>query len=192
MILSSLIQNIWPQRYILFNFFTGWLSYLFFYLYGGLVRNNWVKIRNQRVNVALVSVGYIFVIVLDYLFMLNSDISQGGINPNKLFSGIPLLVLAVGLFNILITADFKTHLSMGVYVLLAKIFKKLAELSYGIYLTHLFIVGLLLDKLGFGFDFIHINVYLYCLLYFIIVLAVSAFLTHIIHKTSSLRWMIGE
>jgi len=192
MIITGFIQNAWPQRYTLFNFFTAWLSYLFFYLYGGLVKNNWFVYQKKRLNIIMIFSGYVLTIIFDYLSMVRHAAQPGSLQDSAVSASIPLALLAMGLFNLLISGQLKITLPPRLRDYSLTALRKLADLSYGIYLNHLFVVGILLDKLGFGFDFVHISFYLYLPLYYLLVLGISALLTYLIQKTPALRHVIGE
>lgn len=107
------------------------------------------------------------------------------------YLSIPIVLLAVGTFNLIIASDFGwlTKNSFGnKFIYVIQIF---AGLSYGIYLIHSFVVSFLFDILGFNFDKLAMNVYLYNLLNFFLVLGISTIISYLIMKIPKLRLVIG-
>lgn len=176
-----------------FNSFTGWLGYLSFYFYGGLIKNHWIYIKKQWLNWLLVLMGLLTIAGGDYY---TSSITSKGLeavwaNYTVQFLSLPVILTSVGLFNILITADFSlfnTHQGNKARTFIELI----ASLSFGVYLTHTFVISVLYDFAGFDFNRLGINVYLYNLINYLLVLGISLIITYLIKKTPKLRAIIGE
>lgn len=181
------------KDHIIFNNFTGWLGFLFFYLYGGLVRNNWINFSKKKINVALISISLLVIIAGDYYTSFAKIHSLNFIWSGYFFDylSLPVMLMSIGLFNLLIAADFGwlTDNNLGKKVL--KIIELLSGLSFGIYLIHTYVVATFTNRLGFDFDKLSINVYLYNLLNFNMVLGISIFISYIIMKIPKLRVIIG-
>lgn len=177
-----------------FNNFTGWLGYLFFYFYGGVVRNKWINIDNKLLNFSLFIIGFFLLMFGDFL---NSYLNIHSIK--FIWSGyfyeflsIPNILMAIGLFNLLIKADYKWLTNNHTGNIILKIIQWIAGLSFGIYLIHTYVVSMFTDILNFDFNKLNINVYLYNILNFSLVLGISILITYLIIKTPKLKAIIGE
>ncbi|OGV93969.1 hypothetical protein A3B57_00970 [Microgenomates group bacterium RIFCSPLOWO2_01_FULL_47_10] len=173
----------------IFNFFTSWVGFACFYLYGGLVANRWVSFANQKINTVLMSTGMLLTFVGDVATGW-ADTHQGSFvwaDYTGNFLSLPVIILAVGLFNYLISADYKVIKASG-----QKLMAWLAGLSLGVYLVHTYIVSILTDLISFNFDQISMNVYLYLVVNFCLVLGSSMIVTLVIKSTPYLRKIIGE
>ena len=162
-----------------FNSFTSWLGYLGFYLYGGLVRNKWIKINNLKLNLTLLVLGLGLIMVGDYYTIFNQT-HFGYFND---YLSIPVIICALGIFNLVMSNNW-----VGIK---SKILQTLANLSFGIYLIHPIIVGVISGILGVNIDNMHVNIYLYNLAYFSVVLLTSALVVYIILKIPRLNLILG-
>jgi len=169
----------------MFTSFTGWLGFVFFYLYGGLVQKNWALFNNQRFNLLLIGAGFLLTFAGDYLTMWQKV--NGGSFIWSDYTGnylsIPVTMMAVGIFNFLISLNLSKYkwpaLTFG------------AGLSYGIYLIHTYIISLFTDIIGFDFNQLQMNVYLYNVLNVVLVLGLSAVLTFVWKKIPYFKSLIG-
>jgi surface polysaccharide O-acyltransferase-like enzyme len=179
---------------IFYNNFTAWLGFLFFYLYGGLVRNNWININNNKINTVLVIFSFIAIMIGDYFTAFANVYNLNFIWNGYTFDylSIPVILLSVGLFNILIRANYRWISENNAGRKFLQGLKWLAGLSFGIYLIHSYVVSIFTDKIGFDFNKITINVYLYNILNYSLVLTISLIITYIIKKTPKFRMVIGE
>src|SRR5258708_3087531 len=75
---------------------TGWLGFVGFYLYGGLVRNGWIKIHSRKINLVLALCGFTVTILGDYFS--SSYVTA--------LSSLPIAVTAIASFNLLISTDY--------------------------------------------------------------------------------------
>jgi peptidoglycan/LPS O-acetylase OafA/YrhL len=178
---------------IFYNNFTAWLGFLFFYLYGGLIRNNWINISN-KVNIGLVIFSFFAIMIGDFFTAFANVYHLNFIWNGYTFDylSIPVILLSVGLFNILIKADYHWISENNIGQKFPHILKWLAGLSFGIYLIHSYVVSIFTDKIGFAFDKLSINVYLYNILNYSLVLTISLIITYVIKKTPKLKMVIGE
>lgn len=184
-LLTTAISFLVSKNNFFFNNFTAWTGFAFFYLYGALVRNKWIKIDNQKLNLSLLVVGILLTIVGDYLSMWQkANLIVFVFNDyTGSYLSISVLMTAVALFNILISLN------------LSKIRRKplawLANLSFGIYLIHTYVISFFTDIVGFDFNKLQINVYLYNLLNVTLVFIISLLLTVCIKKIPKIRSLIG-
>lgn len=178
---------------LLSNIFTGWLGFIFFYLYGGLVRSNFVNVRNTKLNLLMVVSGFLLTIFGDYQLLYLHLFFPDFAWTNYLFglNSLPVFLIAIGLFNVLISSSFNWLNRDLLGVTLDKVFAWLAGQTYGIYLIHTSIVAML-TLFGFSFDQLSINVYLYNIFNFAIVLGASLVLVMAIKKTPLLKMAVGE
>lgn len=175
-----------------FNDFTSWLGFLFFYLYGAAIRNKLINVNRTKLNLFLITLGAVIKIAGDYFALslqLNSVKSNLGSYLNDYLS-LPVILIAMGIFNLLITQD-EINLSKLFGNGALSILRKLADLSFGIYLVHFFIVNVFSDILQFNIDKLRINIYLYNITYFFTVLGISILIIWVIGKIPKLKIIIG-
>ena len=168
------------------NSFTAWTAYAFFYLYGALVRKKWIETKNQKFNLVLILTGLILTTLGDYLSSWQeiNNISNIWTNYTRNYLSIPVIMIAVGLFNFLLNLNLSKFRT--------KILTQIAQLSFGIYLIHPYVISFFTDIIKFDFNCLEINVYLYNFLNVILVLGISSFITIIIKKIPKLKAVIGE
>lgn len=173
----------------MFSNFTGWVGYAGFYLYGGLVRNKWIKHKRQATNLLIFALGFLLTGLGDFATGF-SEVHQTPYiwkTYTGVFTSVPVTVMAIGLFNILINLTYnKVNKSICQFIFW------LSGLSFGIYLTHTFVVSILNDYLRFSFDFVAMNVYIYILLNFSLVFFISLLLTQVIKTIPYFNKIIGE
>ena len=99
--------------------------------------------------------------------------------------------MAVGLFNLLISAKFNWLKKLRWGLKVDKLIEWLAGVSFGIYLIHTFVVSVL-SKLGFDFDSLSINVYVYNVVNYSLVFGISLVITYLIKKNDKLKMIVGE
>lgn len=169
----------------IFTSFTGWTGFVFFYLYGGLIKNGWIKSSQQRLNLLMIGLGWVLTMAGDFLTMWQRvhGISFIWNDYTGNYLSIPVTMMAVGIFNWLI------HLDLSKFRW--PILNWLAGLSFGIYLIHTYVIALL-GELGFRFDNLQLNVYFYNALNVILVFGISLVLTLLIKKIPRLRVLIGD
>lgn len=170
----------------IFNNFTAWTGYACYYLYGAAAKRSWVPFKNQKINLSLIVVGFLLSLSSNYFskLLLEVGISQFWIDYNRSTSSPAVAMMAIGFFNFLMTTNLEK--------LRSKALIYLSQLSFGVYLIHTNVVALLTTYIGFDFDHIKMNIYLYNLVNFSIVLGVSIILAAIMHKTKGLKTLIGS
>lgn len=182
------------KNLIFYNNFTGWLGYLFLYLYGGLVSNGWINFDRKKVNITLFFVGFIAIMVGDYYTYFarlhGIDFIWSGYFFD--FLSLPDILMSVGLFNLLIKVNYSRSFNGNWGHALKNIIHRMAVLSFGIYLIHSYVVTLFTDVIGFYFDHLKMNVYLYNFLNYFLVLGISTLITYVIIKIPKLKMVIGE
>ncbi|MFC1653366.1 acyltransferase [Patescibacteria group bacterium] len=188
-IVSTLVKFPGMKEHTLFNNFTGWIGYLFFYFYGALAKNKWVNVYNKRINYLLITFGFLFTFIGDYItsFTTAKNINFVWTNYTGNFLSFPVVMLSIGVFNLLLAGSFK---SFG--LLFKKIIEWFAGVSFGIYLIHTFIVSFLTDILRFRFDNLSMNVYLYNIINFSIVFIASTIIAYVLKITPKLKALVGE
>lgn len=170
---------------VMFSTGTAWLGYVFFYLYGGLIKNKWIAFDNLKTNLFLIGFGFILTVLGDFMTMwqkANSIVFAWNDYTGNYLS-IPVTMMAMGIFNLLISLNLSKFKS--------KILTLFADWSFGIYLIHTYVVALFTDFLGFDFNKMGINVYLYNFLNVILVLGISIVMTIIWKRIPKLRLLIG-
>ena len=174
--------------------FTAWIGFLFFYLYGGLIRNNWINISNNKINIGLVLFSFLAIVIGDYFTAYANVYHLNFIWNGYTFDylSIPVILLSVGIFNIIIKENFDWVYEKNIGPKAVHALKWLAGLTFGIYLIHTYVVSIFTDKIGFSFDKLSINVYVYNILNYTLVLTISLIITYIIKKTPKLKMIIGE
>jgi len=100
------------------------------------------------------------------------------------YLSLPVTITAIGIFNLLMSLDLSK--------LRSDFLIWLSGLSFGIYLTHTYAVSLLTDAIGFDFNKLNLNVYIYNLLNILLVFSISLGITLLIKKTPKLKMVIGE
>jgi surface polysaccharide O-acyltransferase-like enzyme len=168
------------------NSFTSWTAFVFFYLYGAAVEKKWINFKNNKFNFSLILFGLALNILGDYLttwHQINGDNFIWAHYASRYLS-IPVIAMSIGIFNFLISLDLSKINS--------KLIVFLSKLSFGIYLIHTYVISIFTDKLGFTFDRLKINVYLYNFLNVFLVFSISFILTLFIKRIPKLRIIIGE
>ncbi len=192
-ILSTLLKFPSLRNTTFYNNFTGWIGFVFFYLYGGALFRKWIRPLSNKLNWILFGLGLIATIVGDYYTSYAAIHSIHFIWSGYFFEyqSIPITLMAVSLFNILISYKYE-FLSVSKFGQLAKPWISwLAGLSFGIYLIHSYIVTVLL-QVGFDFNKMSMNVYVYNFLNYAIVFFISLLITLGIKQIPKLRWILGE
>ncbi len=191
-LLVTIIKFFSHDHTVFFNSFTLWIGYVFFYLYGGLVRNNWVSFNKVRINLAMITIGLLSILVGDFYTLFRNAHSLGFIWSGYFFEylSIPIIMLAVGTFNLFVSNDFSwTNKKLSHNII--NVIEMFAGLSYGVYLIHPFVASIFTDILGFDFDKLSMNVYLFNFINYFLVLGISVLVSFLIVKTPGLRLTIG-
>lgn len=170
----------------IFNNFTAWTGYACYYLYGAAAKRSWVPVKNQRLNISLIVVGLILTISSNFFSKLltTHGISYFWVNYNQSTTSPAVAMIAVGVFNFLMSVNLQKMKSDAIIYL--------SQLSFGIYLIHTNVVALLTSYIGFDFDHITMNIYLYNLVNFSIVLLVSVIVAAIIARIKGVKMLIGS
>jgi peptidoglycan/LPS O-acetylase OafA/YrhL len=172
---------------MLFTGGTYWLGYVFFYLYGGLVKEKLVKFGNQMHNLLLLSTGLILAILGDYLavYAQINDINFIWNTYTSNYLSVPVIMMSVGLFNLLVSFDSSKLAPIS------KVITKLANLSFGVYLIHGYFILLSRQVIGFKFDLVGMNVYLYNIVDVGSILILSTVTTWLWLKIPKLKALLG-
>jgi len=96
-------------------------------------------------------------------------------------------MMAVGLFNFLISADFSHWPARA-----GKVIAWLSGISFGVYLIHSYVISVFTDILDFNFNKLQMNVYLCNLLNIFLVILLSTMITLLLKKIPKLKAVIGE
>lgn len=170
----------------MFSTYTAWTGYAFFYLYGGLIRAGWVDYKNNLKSWILLGIGFIWAVIADYI--------TGAQQATGVFSWypqhdttlvIPSVMIVVAVFHLLLN----THFNLPDFV--ERTVQWVAEMSFGVYLIHTNIVFVLMVLFSFTFDEAGLNVYVYNVVNFGLVLGISLLITYVIKKIPYVRALIG-
>jgi surface polysaccharide O-acyltransferase-like enzyme len=193
-VISTVIKYPGLKVETFFSSLTGWLGYSCFYLYGGLIRNKYLSVNRKILNSALIGAGLLLQIVGDYYTQFST---VRGIK--FLFAGytheylsISVICVSIGLFNLLINSQFMFLTSSKSGKVTRTIVTWLSSLSYGIYLVHLHVIYFFFSVLKFEFDKSHMNIYIFSIIYYLLILSISIALTYGVRKLPYLRMIIGE
>lgn len=187
-ILVTILQFPSLKSDIVFNNFTAWTGFLCFYLYGGAIKNKWLNFTNHYFNYSFLIIGFSLTLVGDFVTSYIKANSHNFIwtDYTANYLSIPVIMMAIGLFNLLISDQLQLNQKIS------DIIQWLAGLSFGIYLIHSYVVSIFTDFLGFDFNKLNINVYLYNLLNVTLVFLISLTLTWVIKKIPKMKMIIGE
>ncbi|MBU1033962.1 acyltransferase family protein [Patescibacteria group bacterium] len=170
---------------LMFNSFTSWTGFVFFYLYGALIKNKWIEINKPKINLLMIVLGISLTIFGDFITMWQKVNAVPFIWDDYTgnYLSIPVTMTAIGLFNLLIKADL--------HWLKSKLLVYLAGMSFGIYLIHTYVISLFTDIIGFDFNKLGINVYLYNFLNVLLVFSISIIIVTILKKIPKLKAVVG-
>ncbi len=184
-LIATLLEYLTKHNGQIFNNLTAWTAFLFFYLYGGLVRNKWIRIDQQKLNLTLILGGWLLTIIGDFMTMQQKISLQTTIWQyyTSSYLSLPVTLMAVGTFNYLLSIDLSK--------IKTTFLTTMAKLSFGIYLLHPYVIALLGQTLHFDFNQLQMNVYLYNFLNVTLVLLISSLLTLLLQKIPQLRIIIG-
>ena len=176
-----------------FTSFTGWLGYLALYFYGGLVRKNWSPWVTPRIAGYLAVFGFVLTVLGDY-YTMSTQVH----NIRAIWAGytnylsVPVLMMTLGLFHLLRERQPIEISSPHLRTAIVRFVESVAPLSFGVYLIHSFVISLLTDVVGFDFNKVHMNVYLYNVVNFGLVFGSSALITWLLRRSPTLRGILGE
>ncbi|MCD8527100.1 acyltransferase family protein [Candidatus Woesebacteria bacterium] len=176
-----------------FTVFTAWTGFVWIYLYGALVKRKWAPQVRLPVWAGVLFFSVCMGILGDYvgrLSMAHGVISNFSIYTMNYLS-LNGAFAALAIFHILLKVEYKKYLQVLPQKIGYRILEKMAELSFGIYLIHPFVIGLLTDGIGFRFDNSEMNLYLYILIFVSAVLGTSILLTMGIKRLPILKQSIG-
>lgn len=169
----------------MFNSFTAWMAFVGFYLYGGLLKKNWLNIPKLFWNGIIIVIGVFCTCLGDILthWLTLHQISSFWIDYTSNYLSIPVVLTSIGLFNFLLQTNFK---KLSLFSL-----SWLANHSFGIYLLHPYVISFLMFCVGFDFNKMSLNVYLFTIYNIILVFTISLFLTVVLKKIPKIRMLIG-
>jgi len=170
-----------------FNNFTIWPSYLFFYLYGGLLRKEVLVIKNLKVSALIIIIGLLSIISFDYIsisFKLRGiDFLFSDYSVNYL--SIPVILTSIGFINFILSYQFNFNKSKK------EIIKIISNYTFGVYLVHIYlleIINIVFIKQGIAHS---INIYFKTIIYLILTIFLSYLLVYIIKRNKLTRLIIG-
>jgi surface polysaccharide O-acyltransferase-like enzyme len=157
--------------------FFSFLSALYFYLLGGIFKLNWIS-KISKIKLLIIGLALVMIFLADYLTLhLEYKISI-----------LPIINVMLGLLSVpcvfMLLLQAKT-------LPFAKIITYLATMSFGVYLWQEIVVMFRMDVLGFEYDFVGLNPYLYCILNFAFVFGVSLGLTHVMSLIPKIKKLVG-
>lgn len=187
----------------LFNVFTGWLRYIFFYLYGGLLAKGWALALKPAQWWGILVAAVVTTGVVDTMYRIPL-VSTGTVPMAQewLFtmSGYfgPLLV-GVSLVHIVLEVHWR-HLLRPVTPHTQVLYKKwvavvsfLTSLSFGVYLFHPLVISpLLSDWYGWRSGHITLGAGVFEVANFALVFGISAALTYLVRQVPYVRAVVGE
>jgi len=190
---TAILLKFATHTLLFFNSYTTWTGYTCCYLYGALAMNKWGLPKSKLISLALFITGMVLEILGNYFSILNqkngTPFAFAGYFTDNL--AIPPLLIALGMFNMFINIK-SLRINNSVTRLLRKGIAQLAGLSYGIYLTHQFIVLSIYDIIGWSVDSARINIYLYFFVVYSITFFGSTGMTYFISRIPKLRMIIGN
>lgn len=165
----------------IFSSFNYWIVFIFFYLYGALISSKFIEVDNKLINFSIFTIGFVLSSLGNLFFKYYPE--NVSLNYFENYLSIPVIMMAIGLFNLIISANFERIKS--------KLLFELSSLSYGVYLIHTYIIRFFIDYLGFTFDNLKINVYLFNILNLALVFSISLFVTYLLKRIPKLKLIIG-
>lgn len=192
--ITAVLLKFSTHTLLFFNSYTTWIGYVCCYLYGALAKNKWGLQQSKLLSLTLFMLGLILEITGDYFSILNqkngTPLAFAGYFSDNI--AIPPLLMAIGMFNFFINVKSVEAYKNKVTSTLYKVITLFAGLSYGIYLTHQFIVLTLYDILGLSVDSARVNVYFFFIAIYTITLLGAAAITFFISRIPILRIIIGN
>lgn len=175
--------------------FTGWITCVFYYLYGGLLAKGWGVQLKTRQWVGVVFIALTCHVGADYVWNLSGQAITGVYFwLLQIVWFLSPLLIALSIVHILLSIDWsKIFRGARTYNVWAKATAFLATLSFGVYLVH----PILIDPVirywaGWYFDNSGMHPALWNILNFGLVLVGSVLLTLAVRKIPYLRKVIGE
>ncbi|MCR4329043.1 MAG: acyltransferase family protein [Candidatus Roizmanbacteria bacterium] len=183
----SVVLKTATQSLLFFNTFTTWISFVFCYLYGALVRKNWDIRKPKSFYFLVFLVGLIIEIIGNYFSILSQKNGNLPLSVNYFteYLAIAPLFMSIGMFHIFFDVQ-------KIPRILHSSIQFLAALSYGVYLTHEFISLTVADVLGWGVDTVHANIYLVNGGLFALSFFGAVLITYTISRIPKLRMIIGN
>ncbi len=188
---AKLIEHPSGHDGTIYTAFTAWLGYLGIYLYGGLLRHQWLPSLSRKQSLFLLTFGFVFYFIFHFFKFSGFDNSFLFDWTYSLVAFCADIVIAIGFFNFFLEVNwlrfFRTSRQKQLWFNFTNF---LASMSFGIYLLHPFIINRLFIS-GFQFDFVSQNAFVFNLLNWFIVFFSSLLLTWLISWTPYLRKIIG-
>lgn len=188
-LLFSVMITIFDHFFLLsgniFSSLNYWLGFIFFYLYGALLKKRWIKYDNQIINIGIFLIGFVSSLAgnLAYTYLKNNSSSIIGLDYFESYLSIPVILMTIGIFNFL--------LSINLEKLRSNLLLWLSSLSFGVYLIHTYILRLFIDYIGFTIDNLKINVYLFNVINLVLVFTISIIITYLLKKIPKVKALIG-
>ena len=176
------------------NSFTKWVPYTGLFVLGFLIGTNRIKFKNKKITYLIYFAGLGATLTLNYIyFYLNSMNPSNVLYPGCLsqysdyYLSFNVTMMAIPAFVILSKLNYSFIKSK----FLKNIIYQIARASFGIYLTHLFVVNIIDYELNLTVDVVRIPLWSYVLAKWLVVFLVSFVFATILRKTPFLKRLIG-
>lgn len=177
------------------NSFTKWVPYVGLFILGYLIGTKKLTFSKNKVLFPVYFAGLAVTLALDYLYYSQGSINILRTNPtdclthySDYYLSINVVLMTIPAFALLINTNFANIIG-GFW---QKFIYSISRASFGIYLTHLFIVTYWDKWLGWDVDHALIPLWAYITVKLIGVFSVSYVLTLLIQKIPLVRKTIGE
>ncbi|MEN8253072.1 MAG: acyltransferase family protein [Patescibacteria group bacterium] len=178
------------------NFFTIWIPYLGYFLAGDYLNKLKIKSKQFYLLSLVFIISLIFTILFGYfnLKLFSQNImtfwGMGGSEYFTQFLSLNVIIMSLLAFVLLTKTNLSKFFEKNIY--LNKIIKNIAKTSFGVYLIHIIIIGLLDKYFGFAIHNIGSKLWLYGMEKMLIVFTVSWTITHIAIKIPVIKMLFGE
>ncbi|HWA51815.1 MAG TPA: acyltransferase family protein [Patescibacteria group bacterium] len=178
------------------NSFTKWVPYAGLFLFGYLIGTNKIKFKNFKAANIVYVIGLLLTLVLNFFYFKanaanpsSNEFYQGCLSQySDYYLSFNVVLMSIPAFYLL--SKFNYSFIKNNFV--KKIIYQIARCSFGIYLTHLFIVTIWDYELGLTVDNIHIPLWSYVIVKWLVVFIVSFAFTYFIDKIPYVKKLIGS
>jgi surface polysaccharide O-acyltransferase-like enzyme len=174
------------------NSFTKWVPYTGLFVIGFLIGAKLIKFKNKKLLGAVYFVGLGITLALNYIYFkfnsLNSLNYPGCLSQySDYYLSFNVILMSIPAFAFLMNLDYSFIKSKFI----KNIIFQIARSSFGIYLTHLFIVNLWDNEFGLGVDSVRIPLWSFILIKWLGVFTISFAFSTLIRKTPFIKRLIG-
>jgi surface polysaccharide O-acyltransferase-like enzyme len=178
------------------NSFTKWVPYTGLFVLGYLIGSNKTKFKKTPVIMLFYSIGVLTTIGLNYIFYSYKSVRMiDQLYPGCLshyadyYLSINVVLMAISGFIVLSKINYGKIIKSS---FVKNIIYQIARASFGIYLTHLWIVDLWDHQLGWTVDAVKTPLYVYAIGKWILVFLSSYVVSYILGKTPGIKRLIGS